>query len=112
MAIKIPYLAIVNISTLVTSLALVAISALTIYWTREAIDYDFSTRDYWWYRGPENNPGLYHQVTLEYDFINENLIFASTGFTIAAGLAALIGYFSTRVSSVHPSLHVQLSKIS
>jgi hypothetical protein len=102
MAIKTPYLTIVTISSFITSLALIAISGLTIYWTTEAIDYDFSTRKWWWYRGDDADPGLYHQVTLEYDFHNENLVFATTGFAIAAGLAALVGYSFTKVSSIQP----------
>jgi hypothetical protein len=101
MAIKIPYLTIINISTLLTSLDLISLSIVTIYWTTEAIDYDFSTRDYWWYRSPSHGPDFRHTITISYDFHNENLVFASTGFTVLAGLAAFSGFFMLRVRRPH-----------
>jgi hypothetical protein len=47
-----------------------------------------------YYMAPYQSPVTHR---LEYDFINENLVLASTGMTLAAGVAGIVGYFVTRV---------------
>jgi hypothetical protein len=93
MAIKIPYLTILNISLLTTSLALIAISILTIVWTDRVLDHDFSTRVTQWYRGYASSPEQKYIVTVTFDDIQENLIFAASALTLFAGLAAIVGHF-------------------
>lgn len=99
MAFKIPYLAIINISIFLISITLITLSAITIYWTDHAIrNWDFSYWTGYWYRGPWRDPETKHLVNLIYESLNENMIFASCGITIVAALAAIVGYFVTRVS--------------
>jgi hypothetical protein len=102
MAIKIPFPTIptiLTISTLLLCLGLIATSILTIIWTDKAIDHDFSTHEYRWYRGPEWDMDSRPIVTIAFDYVNENLVFASAGMAISGGIAGIVGWFFTRVSS-------------
>jgi hypothetical protein len=102
MAIKILFPTILTISTLLLCLELIATSILTIIWTDKTIDHDFSTLKYSWYRGPEWDIDSKPIVTTAFDYINENLVFASAGMAILGGMAGIVGWFVTRVSSFLP----------
>jgi hypothetical protein len=97
MAFKIPTLQILTITTLIFSTILIALSILTIYWTSDVINHDFSQRGYRWYRGPSWDMDNKRIVILSFDFINENLVLATCGMTVLAGIVGIVGYFSTRV---------------
>jgi hypothetical protein len=94
MAFTISTLAVTNVLTILFSLALIILSIFTIHITNKATDHDFSTVWDEYYMAPYQSPVTHR---LEYDFVNENLVLASTGMTLAAGVAGIVGYFVTHV---------------
>jgi hypothetical protein len=91
-----PTLKIINYSTVICSISLIALSITGIYWTHEAIDYDFSARHHIWYRGPHNDIDNKPLNILPFDYFNESFVFAASGATLVAGVAALTGFFFTK----------------
>lgn len=91
-----PTLKIINCTNIIFSIILILLSITTIYWTHGAIDYEFSARHYTWYRGPHNDLDNKPLVLLSFDYLNEKFVFAASGATLVAGLAALIGFFFTK----------------
>jgi hypothetical protein len=98
--ITISTLQILNLFNIIFSLTLIAISIVAIVWTNEAIGHDFGQREYLWYRGPSWDMDNRPNVIVSFDYINENIIFVSSGLTLMAGLAALLGFLATRVRSI------------
>jgi hypothetical protein len=94
MAFTISRLAVTNVLTILMSLALIIISIFTIHLNNKATDHDFSTKWYGYSMAPYQSPVTHR---LEYDVVNENLVLASTGMALAAGIIAIVGYFVTRV---------------
>jgi len=87
-----PTLKIINYSNIICPVILVALSITTIYWTREAIDYDFSARHYTPHNDLDNRP----LVLISFDYLNINFVFAASGIALVAGLATLTAFFFTK----------------
>jgi hypothetical protein len=85
----------INIATLVVSIALSVVSIATLYFNGHAIShFDFIRR---W-----NIDGDRH-YTLEYNRINEDLIFAAAGMLLVAGISGIYTFLYTMVNT---TLHI------
>ncbi|KAH7378395.1 hypothetical protein DE146DRAFT_318880 [Phaeosphaeria sp. MPI-PUGE-AT-0046c] len=95
----VPYLSIVNISALVISFALIVLSIVTIVFTVQAIDHDFSSGSTWYFK-PTTDVD-HHKIQIKWDFLTENLIIAAASLALVAGSAAVTEQFvATRNSKI------------
>jgi hypothetical protein len=82
MTFAVSWISITSFLTIFMSLVLVVLSILTINLTRKAIDHDFAPTLDNYYKTDLNATA---NILLRYDFVNEDVVLASTSLTTVGG---------------------------